>query len=78
MNADSHTISAEIKAKAGKERQVRQELLSLVARSRKDAGVHVGINIGILAPVPVVVLEREVHPLLGDWRIRSTRFRLPW
>jgi quinol monooxygenase YgiN len=38
MNAKSVTVLAHIKAKPGKERQVRQELLSLVAPSRKDAG----------------------------------------
>ena len=38
MNADSITVTAQIKAKPGKESQVRQELLSLVAPSRKDAG----------------------------------------
>ena len=38
MNADSLTVTAQIKAKPGKESQVRQELLSLVAPSRKHAG----------------------------------------
>jgi quinol monooxygenase YgiN len=38
MNAKSLTVVARIKAKPGKEDQVRQELLSLVAPSRKDAG----------------------------------------
>ena len=38
MNANSLTVVAQIKAKPGKETQVRQELLSLVAPSRKDAG----------------------------------------
>jgi quinol monooxygenase YgiN len=38
MNAESLTVTAQIKAKPGKESQVRQELLSLVAPSRKDAG----------------------------------------
>ena len=38
MNANSLTVVAQIKAKPGKEGQVRQELLSLVAPSRKDAG----------------------------------------
>jgi quinol monooxygenase YgiN len=38
MNANSLTVVAQIKAKPGKEAQVRQELLSLVAPSRKDAG----------------------------------------
>lgn len=38
MNAKSLTVIAQIKAKPGKESQVRQELLSLVAPSRKDAG----------------------------------------
>ena len=38
MNAKSLTVVAQIKAKPGKESQVRQELLSLVAPSRKDAG----------------------------------------
>src|ERR1017187_251557 len=38
MNAKSLTVVAQIKAKPGKEGQVRQELLSLVAPSRKDAG----------------------------------------
>jgi len=38
MNAKSLTVIAQIKAKPGKEGQVRQELLSLVAPSRKDAG----------------------------------------
>lgn len=38
MNAKSLTVVAQIKAKPGKEAQVRQELLSLVAPSRKDAG----------------------------------------
>ena len=38
MNAKSLTVVAQIKARPGKESQVRQELLSLVAPSRKDAG----------------------------------------
>jgi quinol monooxygenase YgiN len=38
MKAESLTVVAQIKAKPGKESQVRQELLSLVAPSRKDAG----------------------------------------
>ena len=38
MNAKSLTVVAQINAKPGKEDQVRQELLSLVAPSRKDAG----------------------------------------
>jgi quinol monooxygenase YgiN len=38
MNAKSLTVVAQIKAKPGKERLVRQELLSLVNPSRKDAG----------------------------------------
>lgn len=38
MNAELLTIVAQIQAKPGKESQVRQELLSLVAPSRKDAG----------------------------------------
>ena len=49
MNAESMTVVAQIKAKAGKESQVRQELLSLVAPSRKDAGclnydLHQGLD----------------------------------
>ena len=38
MNAKSLTVVAQFKAKPGKESQVRQELLSLVAPSRQDAG----------------------------------------
>jgi quinol monooxygenase YgiN len=38
MNAKFLTVIAQIKAKPGSEAQVRQELLSLVAPSRKDAG----------------------------------------
>ncbi len=38
MKAESLTVSAQIKAKPGKEAEVRQELLSLVAPGRKDAG----------------------------------------
>jgi quinol monooxygenase YgiN len=38
MNADSLTVTAQIKAKPDKESQVRQELLSLVAPSRKHVG----------------------------------------
>jgi quinol monooxygenase YgiN len=38
MNAESLTVTAQIKAKPGKDSQVRQELLSLVAPSRKEAG----------------------------------------
>ena len=38
MNAKPLTVIAQIKAKPGKESRVRQELLSLVAPSRKDAG----------------------------------------
>ena len=38
MNATSLTVIAQIKAKPGKESLVRQDLLSLVAPSRKDAG----------------------------------------
>ena len=38
MNAKTVTVIAQIKAKPGKESEVRRELLSLVAPSRKDAG----------------------------------------
>ncbi len=38
MNAKSLTVIAQIKAKPGKESQVRQELLSLVTPSRQDDG----------------------------------------
>ena len=38
MKAESLTVIAQIKAKIGKESQVRQELLSLVAPSRQDTG----------------------------------------
>ncbi len=38
MNAKSLTVVAQFKAKPGKEGAVRQELRSLVAPSRKDAG----------------------------------------
>jgi len=38
MNATSLTVVAQLKALPGKEGQLRQELLSLVAPSRKDAG----------------------------------------
>ena len=38
MKAESLTVVAQIKAKPGKESQVRQELLSLVAPSRQDDG----------------------------------------
>ena len=38
MNAKSLTVVAQITAKPGKEGQVRQELLAMIAPSRKDAG----------------------------------------
>jgi quinol monooxygenase YgiN len=38
MNAKPLTVIAQFKAKPGKESLVRQELLSLLAPSRKDAG----------------------------------------
>jgi quinol monooxygenase YgiN len=38
MNADSLTVTAQIKAKPGNESRVRQELLLLAAPSRKDTG----------------------------------------
>ncbi len=49
MNNKSLTVVAQIKAKPGKEAQVGQELLSLVAPSRKDAGclnydLHQGLD----------------------------------
>ena len=49
MNAKTLTVVAQIKAKPGQEAQVRQELLSLVAPSRNDAGclnydLHEGLN----------------------------------
>ena len=49
MNANSLIVVAQFKAKPGKEAQVRQELLSLVAPSRKDAGclnydLHQGVD----------------------------------
>ncbi len=49
MNAKSLTVVAQIKARPGAEAQVRKELLSLVAPSRKDAGclnydLHEGLN----------------------------------
>src|ERR1035441_4509214 len=38
MKAESLTVSAQVKAKPGKESQVRQELLSMVDPSRADDG----------------------------------------
>ncbi len=38
MNAKTLTVVAHVKAKPGKEAEVRRELLSLVGPSRKDAG----------------------------------------
>lgn len=38
MNTKSLTVIAQVKAQPGKEAEVRQLLLSLVAPSRKDAG----------------------------------------
>jgi quinol monooxygenase YgiN len=38
MSTDSLTVTAQFKAKPGKETQIRQELMLLVARSHKDAG----------------------------------------
>jgi quinol monooxygenase YgiN len=38
MNAKSLTVVAQVKAKPGKESEVRRELLSLVAPSRRDPG----------------------------------------
>jgi quinol monooxygenase YgiN len=38
MNAKSLTVLAHIKAKPGQESMVRQELVSLIIPSRKDAG----------------------------------------
>ena len=38
MNVKPLTVIAQVKAQSGKENLVRQELLSLVAPSRKDAG----------------------------------------
>jgi quinol monooxygenase YgiN len=38
MSASSLTVLAHVKAKPGKEVEMRKELLSLVAPSRKDAG----------------------------------------
>jgi quinol monooxygenase YgiN len=38
MNAKTLTVVAQVKAQPGREGQVRQELLSLVAPSRTDAG----------------------------------------
>src|SRR5664280_3537693 len=49
MNAKPLTVIAQIKAKPGQESRVRQELLSLVAPSRKDTGclnydLHQGLD----------------------------------
>jgi quinol monooxygenase YgiN len=49
MNTKSLAVIAQIKAKPGKENSVRQELLSLVAPSRKDTGclnydLHQGLD----------------------------------
>ena len=49
MNAKLLTVIAQVKALPGKEGQLRQELLSLVAPSRKDAGclnydLHQGLD----------------------------------
>jgi quinol monooxygenase YgiN len=38
MNTKTLTVVAQVKAKPGKEREVREALASLVAPSRKDAG----------------------------------------
>ena len=38
MNAKYLTVVAQVKAKPGKEAEMRRELLSLVSPSRKDAG----------------------------------------
>lgn len=49
MNSKSLTVLAQVKARPGKEADVRRELLSLVEPSRKDAGcinydLHQAIN----------------------------------
>ena len=49
MNDKSLTVTAQVKAKPGMESQMRQELLSLVAPSRQDAGclnydLHQGVD----------------------------------
>ena len=49
MNDKSLTVTAQVKAKPGTESQMRQELLSLVAPSRQDAGclnydLHQGVD----------------------------------
>ena len=38
MNSKPLTVTAHVKAQSGKESQVREALLSLIAPSRKDAG----------------------------------------
>lgn len=40
MSTQSLTVVAQVKAKPGKEAEVRKELLSLVGPSRKDDGCH--------------------------------------
>jgi quinol monooxygenase YgiN len=51
MNGKTVTVVAQFKAKPGKEKQVRQELLSLLAPSRKDAGcVNYDLHQGLENP----------------------------
>jgi quinol monooxygenase YgiN len=49
MNSKTLTVIAQFKAQPGKEAEIRQELLSLVAPSRRDAGcvnydLHQGVD----------------------------------
>lgn len=72
MNAKTLTVVAQIKAKPGKEGQVRQELLSLVAPSRKDAGcVNYDLHQAVDNPAMFLFHENWTSKALLDQHLQK-------
>ena len=76
MNANSLTVTAQIKAKAGMEAQVRQELLSLIGPSRNDPGcVNYDLHQAVDNPALFLFHENWTSQALLDQHLQQAHVR---
>lgn len=72
MNAKTLTVVAHVKAKPGKEAEVRRELLSLVAPSRKDSGcINYDLHEAVDKPGIFLLHENWASKALLDQHLRK-------
>jgi quinol monooxygenase YgiN len=72
MNAKSLTVLAHVKARPGKEAEVRRELLSLVAPSRKDPGcVNYDLHQAVGTPTSFMFHENWTSKALLDQHLQK-------